>query len=97
MDAFTDLNLKKAGYETTPIDTHSLDAYQIVKANITSQTVEALKDFDLDSKSKARCKNFYALGMTYFMFHRDLDATINWIGQKFGKKPVLVRSKRCCS
>ena len=92
MDAFTDLNLKKAGYESTPIDTHELDGFQIVKANITTQTVEALKDFDLDSKSKARCKNFYALGMTYFMFHRDLDATMNWIGQKFGKKPVLVEA-----
>ena len=92
MDAFTDLNLKKAGYETSPIDSHELDSFQTVKANITSQTVEALKDFDLDSKSKARCKNFYALGMTYFMFHRDLEATINWIGQKFGKKPVLVEA-----
>ena len=92
MDAFTDLNFKKAGYESTPIDTHELDAYQVIKANITSQTVEALKDFDLDSKSKARCKNFYALGMTYFMFHRDLEATTKWIGQKFGKKPVLVEA-----
>ncbi len=92
MDAFTDLNFKKAGYESTPIDTHELDGFQIVKANITTQTVEALKDFDLDSKSKARCKNFYALGMTYFMFHRELDATMNWIGQKFGKKPILVEA-----
>ena len=84
-DSFTDLNFKKAGYEKSPIGTHELEAYQIIEANITSQTVEALKDLDLDAKSKARCKNFYALGMTYFMFSRELDATEKWVEQKFGK------------
>ena len=91
-DSFTDLNFKKAGYEKSPIGTHELEAYQIIEANITSQTVEALKDLDLDAKSKARCKNFYALGMTYFMFSRELDATEKWVEQKFGKKPVLVEA-----
>jgi len=91
-DSFTDLNFKKAGYEKSPIGTHELESYQIIEANITSQTVEALKDLDLDAKSKARCKNFYALGMTYFMFSRELDATEKWVEQKFGKKPVLVEA-----
>jgi len=94
MDSFTDLNYKKAGYEKSPLDTHELDPFQIIKANITSQTVEALKDMELDSKSKARCKNFYALGMTYFMFSRDLAPTERWIEQKFGKKPELAKANK---
>ena len=91
-DTFTDLNFKKAGYEKSPIGTHELESYQIIQANITTQTVEALKDLELDAKSKSRCKNFYALGMTYFMFSRDLSSTEKWVEQKFGKKPVLVEA-----
>ena len=90
MDSFTDNNYQKAGYDGDPLEIENMDDYLVIKANITKQTTEALKELDLDNKSKARCKNFYALGMTYFMFNRELEPTIDWINQKFGKKPVLV-------
>ncbi|MCO4794352.1 MAG: 2-oxoacid:acceptor oxidoreductase subunit alpha [Bacteriovoracaceae bacterium] len=90
MDAFTDSNIVKAGYVSDPFTEEKLEDYLVIKANITKQTTEALKDVDLDNKSKARCKNFYALGMTYFMFNRELGPTETWIKEKFGKKPVLV-------
>ena len=67
-DAFNELNLKKAGYELDPLTDDSLSSFSLVKAHITSQTMETLKDTTLDKKSKARCKNFYALGITYFIF-----------------------------
>ena len=89
-DAFTDGNLKKAGYETNPIDSGHFDNYKVIRAKITSQTKEALKDSTLDSKSKGRCKNFYALGMTYFIFSRDMDSTIKWIEEKFSGKDDLI-------
>lgn len=89
LDAFTERNIQKAGYEKTPIGTPVLDDYQVIEAPITSQTLEALKDLELDSKAKSRCKNFYALGMTYFMFNRDVKTTENWLQKKFGKKPIL--------
>lgn len=90
-DAFNELNLKKAGYgdEVNPLDDGSLNDYQLIRAKVTSQTVEALAEIDIDSKSKARCKNFYTLGITYFMFARDIEPTIKWIDTKFGKKPEL--------
>jgi len=91
-DAFTDLNLKKAGYAGNPLDTHQMDSYKIIKANITTQTKEALADVDIDSKGKARCKNFYALGMTYFMYSRQMDATVTWIKEKFKGKPALIEA-----
>ena len=90
MDAFTENNIKKAGYDGDPFEIENVSDYLVIKANITSQTTEALKDFELDNKSKARCKNFYALGMTYFMFNRDLEPTLKWIQEKFGKKQILV-------
>lgn len=93
-DAFNDLGFKKAGYldaEGNPFDpVNEIEKeYQVIRAQITSQTKEALKELELDSKSKARCKNFYALGMTYFMFARDLAPTLEWIQIKFGHNKVL--------
>ena len=89
-DAFTDINFKKAGYPGNPLDTPMLDGYNVIKANITSQTLEALKDFEMDAKAKGRCKNFYALGLTYFMFSRELEPTIKWISEKFAAKNKTV-------
>jgi len=89
-DAFTEENFKKCGYPGDPLGTPELEQYKIIKAKITTQTLEALKDVALDSKGKGRCKNFYALGMTYFMFGRDPETTIKWIKEKFGKNQLLV-------
>ncbi len=87
-DAFNDLGFKKAGYEADPIPT--LEGLNIIEAKITSQTKEALKDLEMDTRAKARCKNFYALGMTYFMFSRDLKPTLEWLKVKFkGKDDIL--------
>jgi 2-oxoglutarate/2-oxoacid ferredoxin oxidoreductase subunit alpha len=90
MDAFTDANIKKAGYEVSPFDGKELEGFLVIKANITSLTTAALEDCELDNKSKARCKNFFALGMTYYMFNREIDPTIDWIKQKFAKKQILI-------
>lgn len=92
VDSFTDLNFKKAGYEQNPLDTHLLDDYMLIKANITSQTKKALEDIDLDPKLKIRCKNFYALGMTYFMYSRDLEPTEKWIQKKFKGKDTIIEA-----
>ena len=90
IDAFTDSNFKKCGYESNPLKTHDMETFKVIEANITSQTLEALKDSEIDNKSKGRCKNFYALGITYFMFGRDLEPTIKWVEEKFKKRPDLV-------
>jgi 2-oxoglutarate ferredoxin oxidoreductase subunit alpha len=92
VDTFTELNFKKAGFTGNPLEDGTLDDFQVLKVPITSLTMEALKDLDLDKKSKARCKNFFALGMTYFFYTRDLKPTVEWINQKFGKKPVLAEA-----
>lgn len=91
-DTFDKSNFDKAGYETDPLDTPMFDGYQVIKTHITSQTKEALKDLELDAKSKARCKNFYALGMTYYMYSRDLDPTKKWIKEKFKHNETLAQA-----
>jgi len=93
-DAFTNSKITKAGYASNPLESGELDGYQLIKVPIDSQTLEALKDIDLDTKSKKRCKNFYALGMTYFLYHREMDTTLNWIEQKFRDNPALLKANQ---
>ncbi len=92
IDAFNKTNIEKAGYKENPLETGELKNYQIVHAPISSQTIAALTEIDIDSKSKDRCKNFYALGMTYFFYNRDVDTTISWIENKFKKNPVMIKA-----
>jgi 2-oxoglutarate ferredoxin oxidoreductase subunit alpha len=90
IDAFTELGLKKAEFVSNPLDTPQYEQYQVIKAHITTQTKGALSESELDTKSKERCKNFYALGMTYFMYSRNLEPTKKWIKDKFKNKEVLI-------
>lgn len=93
LDSFNELGFKKAGYESDPLPSLE-DQYKIIKAHITTQTKEALKEVDLDPRSKARCKNFYALGITYFLYGRNLAPTLDWISEKFEGKETLIRANQ---
>lgn len=88
-DAFTENNITKAGYAENPLSTGELDKYRLLKVPITSQTQAALAELELDNKSKDKCKNFYALGVTYFLYGRSLEPTIKWIEDKFKNKPIV--------
>ena len=92
LDAFNEKNLEKAKYTANPLEDGSLEGYRIITAPITSQTIEALKEVNVDSKTKDRCKNFYALGMTYFFYNRSTDTTIKWIENKFKSKPEVIKA-----
>ncbi|MBI2519444.1 MAG: 2-oxoacid:acceptor oxidoreductase subunit alpha [Bdellovibrio sp.] len=92
LDSFNEAGLKKAGYDKDPLSSGELDSYQVIKAQVTEQTLRALANIDIDAKAKGRCKNFYALGITYFLFNRDLAPTVKWIEQKFGKNPLVAQA-----
>ena len=87
--AFTKPNLTKAGYTKSPLDGNGLDSYKVYQVDITGLTKECLKDSGLNSKAITRCKNFFALGMTYWMYNRPVEAQVQSIQKKFGKKPEL--------
>ena len=93
-DAFTPKNIAKALFEENPLTDGSLDGFQLVEIPIDSQTLEALKDIELDTKSKKRCKNFYALGVTYFFYHRDMTPTLEWIEKHFADNPNLLAANK---
>jgi len=90
IDSFTNKDLEKAGYETSPLDDNSFEGFNIIQAPITKLTRETLKDSGLDGKSVGRSKNMFALGIVYWMFNRPMEQTEKFLQNKFAKKPELV-------
>jgi 2-oxoglutarate ferredoxin oxidoreductase subunit alpha len=91
-DGFGAGDLKKARLEANPLEDSSLDGYRAVKAPITTLTRGSVEDLGLSTKEADRCKNFFALGMVYWVYGRDLTPTENWLEKKFGKKPVILKA-----
>ena len=85
--AFTEENLKMAGFATNPLDDPALKAkYQLVALDITGMALEALKDSPLTNRDKLRCKNFFALGFMCWVYSRPIEPTIEYINEKWAKK-----------
>jgi len=91
-DAFAELNLKKAGYEKNPLEDGSLSGYRVISIPLTELNLNALKDLSLGRKEADRCKNFFALGMMYWLYDRPLDPTLKWMQSKFQKNPVVLEA-----
>jgi 2-oxoglutarate ferredoxin oxidoreductase subunit alpha len=85
-DGFSDHNLRKAAYETNPLEDGTLDDYSLFRIPMTSMTVRATEGIDgISSRDAARSKNFFALGLVSWMYSRPIDVTIEWIERKFAE------------
>jgi 2-oxoglutarate/2-oxoacid ferredoxin oxidoreductase subunit alpha len=85
-DAFTEKNIKMAGYTSNPLEDTTLANYQVHKVGITKLTANAVADLNISTKFVDKSKNFFALGMMYWMYNRPLDQSIKFIKEKFSKK-----------
>jgi 2-oxoglutarate ferredoxin oxidoreductase subunit alpha len=94
VDNFKEIDLKKAQAKTNPLEDHTLDGYRTFKVELTKMTRAALRELGLDAKSMDRCKNFFALGMCYWLYNRPMDTTYRWLEDKFKTKPVLAEANR---
>jgi 2-oxoglutarate ferredoxin oxidoreductase subunit alpha len=93
-DSFKDSDLKKAGYSSNPLDDGSLDGFRVFKVELTRLTRAALKDVGLPTRAVDRCKNFFALGMMYYLYRRPMKVTLQWIESKFKGKEELIRANQ---
>ncbi|MBI2566452.1 MAG: 2-oxoacid:acceptor oxidoreductase subunit alpha [Candidatus Schekmanbacteria bacterium] len=82
-DAFTPLNLQKAGYADNPLSGEALSSYRVIAVPISTLNFKGLERVELPKKQLDRCKNFFALGLVYWMFDRPLEPTLRWIQAKF--------------
>ncbi|GAA1037282.1 MULTISPECIES: 2-oxoacid:acceptor oxidoreductase subunit alpha [Streptomyces] len=89
-DEFTKRALQKVGYDASPLDDGSLDAYGLHPVPLTTLTVESLKEFDLSRKEAERSKNMFALGLLSWMYHRPTEGTEKFLRSKFAKKPEIM-------
>ena len=94
IDNFKETDLKKAQMTVNPLEDHSLEGYRLFPVELTKLTRLALADLGLDAKSMDRCKNFFALGMCYWLYNRSMDSTYRWLDDKFEKKPVLAEANK---
>jgi 2-oxoglutarate ferredoxin oxidoreductase subunit alpha len=94
IDGFDSKNLRLANYPEgiNPLEDNSLDGFEVIKMDVTKMTREALKDITMGTKEKDRAKNMFVLGFLYWMYNRDMDNTIDFIKDKFGKKPEIMES-----
>jgi 2-oxoglutarate/2-oxoacid ferredoxin oxidoreductase subunit alpha len=91
-DAFKEADLKKAHVTANPLEDHSLDKFRVFPVELERLTRAALDHLGLDAKSMDRCKNFFALGMCYWLYNRSMEPTVRWIEGKFKKKPLLAEA-----
>jgi 2-oxoglutarate ferredoxin oxidoreductase subunit alpha len=92
-DAFTDRNLKKAGYEANPLEDGSVADYQVHAVPLTGMTVGALKDIDgVTAREAERAKNMFALGLMSWLYGRSTESTLSFLQTKFAKRPEIAEA-----
>ena len=89
---FDEAHLKKAGWRSDPLKDDTLRAFQLIKVPLSGLTANALKDHPLKLSEVERCKNFFALGIVFWLYDRTMDHTIAWIQKRFAKRPEMVNA-----
>lgn len=93
-DSFQETDLRKAQVAVNPLEDHSLDKFRVFPVELERLTRRALEHLGLDAKTMDRCKNFFALGMCFWLYNRSEEPTIRWIEEKFKNKPLLVEANK---
>jgi 2-oxoglutarate ferredoxin oxidoreductase subunit alpha len=92
-DAFDKSNLLKANYKTSPLDDgDALAGYRVHKVSMTRLTRDSVDGLGLSQREADRCRNFFALGLVYWLYERDPKPTEEWIRDKFGKNPAIAEA-----
>lgn len=89
-DSFDARDLKLANCEKNPLDSSEMDSYRLFKIPMTTLTRNAVEDLGLSVKIADRCRNFFAMGLIYWLYERDLEPTLQFIEEKFGSHPDIV-------
>lgn len=93
-DTFDERNLDKAGYESNPLEDGTLEGYRVIKAPMDDLTKEAVKDTGVTGRTVLRSKNFFALGLMAWLFHRPTEPTIEWVEKKFANTPEVAEANK---
>ena len=94
-DAFTKKNLNFAGYDSSPVEDGTLDDYfTVIPIEMNKLVTAACEGLDMSAKFVSRTKNFFALGVLYYMYDRPLEATEKWLEKKFAGKDIIIEANK---
>ena len=93
-DAFTPPNLAKAGYTTSPLADDSLRSYTVFDIPVSTLNARALEGLDMTSRQMDLTKNFFALGIMFWLYGRTMETTQAWIEEKFGGRAIIAEANR---
>jgi 2-oxoglutarate ferredoxin oxidoreductase subunit alpha len=93
-DAFSQANLNKAAYASNPLTDGSLKAFTTFEIPISTLNERSLEGLEMTSKQKDLTKNFFALGIMFWLYERSMDPTIHWIDTKFSARPVIAEANK---
>jgi 2-oxoglutarate/2-oxoacid ferredoxin oxidoreductase subunit alpha len=93
-DAFTQQNLTKAAYTSNPLTDGTLKPYNVFEIPISTLNTRALEGLQMTSKQIDLTKNFFALGIMFWLYERSMDPTLRWIDDKFSAKPVIAEANK---
>jgi 2-oxoglutarate ferredoxin oxidoreductase subunit alpha len=93
-DAFTNQNLQKVGYASNPLTDGSLKQWNVFPVPISTLNGRALEGIGLTNKQVDLTKNFFALGLMFWLYERSMDGTLKWIDEKFSKRPEIAEGNR---
>src|SRR5262249_45069658 len=91
-ESFTEKDLRLAGVSSNPLEDGSLKSYRVISLPMTKLNREAVAECKLTTREADRCKNFFALGIVYWLYERSLEPTQKWLREKFGKKPNILNA-----
>src|SRR5216684_474946 len=89
-EAFSEANLKRAGFTSNPLTDHSLDKYQVFQVDVTKMTTLALRDSGLNNRGVMRCRNLFVLGLVSWLYQRPIESTESWLAGRFRKTPDVL-------
>lgn len=94
VNSFDLKNLKLANYDSNPLEDGSLEGFELIQVPLSKLTAAALENTGLTNKEVARCKNFFALGLMYWLFSRPIEPTLEWLEDKFKKNESILHANK---
>jgi 2-oxoglutarate ferredoxin oxidoreductase subunit alpha len=91
-DEFDPKGLEQAGYKSNPLEDDSLKSYRLIKVDMTKVTRLAVEGLGLSQKDGDKCRNFFAMGLVFWLYDRSMEPTLRYINDKFGKRPEVVQA-----
>jgi 2-oxoglutarate/2-oxoacid ferredoxin oxidoreductase subunit alpha len=91
-EAFTDANIKRAGYTSNPLTDHSLDKFQVIEVDVTKLTSLAVHGMGLNNRAVFRCRNMFVLGMLSWLYQRPIESTLSYLESRFKKTPEILEA-----